>query len=160
MGRITQLFCQPELGVCRDVNSLCLIYKRALQYKSSERPLDIFQHTSTSSEGISRTLFWLASLIHLPHWWWRGRIEETMWYYYHFSWVTVHRRNMQTDCSCSQGTHCKSIGPFDPTLKCAFNSLSSLGILFSQTGEIQGGWGPVQRDSDSRSWERVWICWW
>lgn len=51
----------------------------------------------------------------------------------------------------SQGTGRESIGPFVPALKFAFTSLSSSGVLLSQTGEIQGGRGPVQRDSDSCS---------
>lgn len=77
---------------------------------------------------------------------------------YHFSRVTVHRRNMQSDCWCSLRGQVESIGPLDPTLKFAFTSLSSSGVLLSQTGEIQGGRGPVQRDSDSCSRERVRIC--
>lgn len=43
---------------------------------------------------------------------------------------------------------------------CFSSSLLSSGVLLSQTGEIQGGWDSVQRDPDSCSWERVWICWW
>lgn len=41
-----------------------------------------------------------------------------------------------------------------------FYLLSSLGVMLSQTGKVQGGWDSVQRNSDSCPWERVWICWW
>lgn len=40
------------------------------------------------------------------------------------------------------------------------SSVSSSGVLLLETGQIQGGWDPVQRDSDPSSREGVWICGW